>query len=59
MTGRMDKKKNGFWGADRMAKQVKTLTAKPDGMSLIPRIHMVGENGLHGVVLCLWHMHKK
>lgn len=53
-------KKNGFWGADRMAKQVKTLTAKPDGMSLIPRIHMVeGENGLHGVVLCLWHMHKK
>lgn len=46
------KKKKGFSGDDRMAKQVKALTVKPDDINLIPRAHAAErENGFSGIIL--------
>ena len=38
-----------FYEASKMVQGVKKITAKPDNLSSIPRIHKVGENHLQVV----------
>jgi hypothetical protein len=40
-----------IWQAGEMAQQIKTLSAKPDDLTLTPRAYMVDKNQLLQVVL--------
>lgn len=43
--------------AEEVAQYVKEIAAKPDDLSSIPGIHMVGENQLPQVAFCAPHSH--